>query len=473
MVENTGIRFYLNCFFLFFASKLIGQEIPVPYLLKNGGYTYVKFGTQNKVLEDEFDFIIPFDHNHLSITFKISRGQDIRSVQVASCLKNLNLKNIFQNSNQITDSYAFLSSLSHYSNTINNEFYFYKKNESYGLIDTSGNIIVKPELNLVLLKIVHFNRIVAMSKQNQLFGMYDFKHNLLVPHSVKEFGESFSNNLIRFNVGEYNKPKWGYLDTAGNISIFPKFSYADNFNMGVSRVEVRGSNDYPTMNYINYKENIINLESIIKKQIITEPVKLVFKNKFLLVWHSKNDGVLTNQNSLSIFDKSFKKIQTIQLSSKEAYTTDWEVFDLIGDVLFVYLPHWKHIEVFDFKLNKKLYSGEFKGIGDNLFTYKTSKGWGYKDLNGATVIEPQFIDITPFKSGIALVKDIKGWHVINKKGNVLHTLGYKYDDSNAYGEGKLTILNERFLKFTFQNKYINGINKYFLIDTNGFEYVQK
>lgn len=70
--------------------------------------------------------------------------------------------------------------------------------------------------------------------------------------------------------------------------------------------------------------------------------------------------------------------------------------------------------------------------------YRDRKGlFGYKDVNGKTVVEPQYFEAKSFSEGVAAVKTLDGWFLINRQGERV-SRGY-FEDVDSYGEGLVAV----------------------------------
>ena len=97
---------------------------------------------------------------------------------------------------------------------------------------------------------------------------------------------------------------------------------------------------------------------------------------------------------------------------------------------------------------------------DSLFRIEVNEKWGYIDINGKVVIEPQFVTADDFHEGLAIVLTHMGWGCIDKKGKLV----FRHDPCEFrpklvhgyFSEGLLCVRSIEYMgdQFTkFQNLY--------------------
>ncbi len=82
-----------------------------------------------------------------------------------------------------------------------------------------------------------------------------------------------------------------------------------------------------------------------------------------------------------------------------------------------------------------VYLGEYIAIKDK------DGLWGYADLEGETVIKPQYKEAKSFSHGLGAVFDGKKWGFIDKKGNVV--IDYQFDDADYFNKKGVCYISEK------------------------------
>ncbi len=84
---------------------------------------------------------------------------------------------------------------------------------------------------------------------------------------------------------------------------------------------------------------------------------------------------------------------------------------------------------------------EKKEYSEGMAAIRMSNGkWGYVDNDDNIVIEPEYVSVTPFYHGVAIVLYRGLWCVIGKTGRMLigeHIYGYNRKDTRYEGIGRM------------------------------------
>lgn len=214
---------------------------------------------------------------------------------------------------------------------------------------------------------------------------------LLLVSSCKENYVRYDTSLIPVRSGE----KWGYINPKGEFVINPQFDSADFFYDGIAMVK-QGDN----YGYINDKgEFIINPQY---KQATSFEQGIAFTVK--------------NNEKIKSIDKKGNVLNTFDFDMVLVTAENIDFCDTGDDKVSVINNDGK---VF----NKDLLNGEkylFNGFGSGLISIAVkndnNRKFGYMDLEGKMVINPQFDSATPFVGDKACVKANDSWGVIDKSG---------------------------------------------------------
>ena len=96
-------------------------------------------------------------------------------------------------------------------------------------------------------------------------------------------------------------------------------------------------------------------------------------------------------------------------------------------------------------------------FSEGLFKFENEDGfWGFKDINGTTVIKPRYDKVNSFREGFALVyqniDDEKQIGFIDKTGNIVFPFTGRYKEINDFSNGLATFK---------KNDFIGALNKNF------------
>lgn len=152
---------------------------------------------------------------------------------------------------------------------------------------------------------------------------------------------------------------FGYMDFEGKTVISPQFDEVSPFVDGIALVAVEG------------KRGFINTDG----KFVINPIY-----EQALPFSGEYTSVLTDDEEMQIIDRTGKVIQNFSDSDEPGF------------------------------------------VGEGLIGFKDDNDkWGYMDLEGEVVIEPQFKTATPFRYGIAVVKLKRKYGLIDKTGKIIVT----------------------------------------------------
>lgn len=117
-----------------------------------------------------------------------------------------------------------------------------KRATRFGFIDKTGQMRIGPHFAGADLQFAEGR---AMVWKDGLFGYIDREGNLAIPYAY-HFCDHFSCGLGRVIVERNGKESYGFINSAGEMVIEPRFSVASNFHHGLASVS-----DSATSGYIN------------------------------------------------------------------------------------------------------------------------------------------------------------------------------------------------------------------------------
>jgi hypothetical protein len=129
-----------------------------------------------------------------------------------------------------------------------------------GFIDRNGQFKINPQFEIDTLGMdaiigTEFSEGLAVVRQNKLFGFIDTTGKMVIKAQYEDL-HSFKEGLASF---QQNK-KWGFIDKKGKIVIKPQFDQAYYFENGLAEIRKfnQGDIDYPSLaGYVNKNGEII------------------------------------------------------------------------------------------------------------------------------------------------------------------------------------------------------------------------
>jgi hypothetical protein len=462
-------------------TNIFGQQNVVPYLLKNSKYIYINKTTKQVINNTEYDYINIIDTSEFTIAYQASGFG--KYVTHSSVLKNSKGEDIFASQYKPESSSINITASLRPMNYNSATYYHFLRLNSdgkvvAGFINKDGSLKIDQNANIDFFKLVAEDRLTAYyGYPSYSYALVDTNGVPITSNTIKKFGNNFSSNLIPYY---YQDDKCGYMDKNGNEVIFAKYKQCEEFSMGIARVTNIQSLQY---DYINKRGEKINLDSYIKESIKTKDYQLFIIDSSNVINNSKTSLIFVfyqignNESKLAVFNDKLKLFSTTLISDNRYSNNFYHRFKILKigtSFLLIKNEHSENIFILDYKQKRVIHEfklTEFNGIGERSFPFKSINGWGYKNYNSQIVIEPKYYMAKPFKYGYALVKDIRGWHLINESDKKILSLDMKYSESN------LEIVAPGLLKCILEKNVYNSNaylpEKYFLIGFDGFEFIEK
>ncbi|MCM0647936.1 WG repeat-containing protein [Clostridium swellfunianum] len=269
--------------------------------------------------------------------------------------------------------------------------------------------------------------------------------------------------------------KYGYIDNKGQFVIKPRFDYAFNFQK--SGLAIAGENNI--FGLIDTKGNYVLKPKYDSIDEFSEGRAIV---------RDKSGAKIIDEAGKEITSKAYNYIGSFRngraqfggLGSSEKYIYGYldrmgnevipqkfeEASDFINGIALVKIND-KHYAIINLK-GKVLqtFNYNFVGnLGDGLLIFQKEAGekYGYIDLRGNIVIQPQFEGTQGFENGRAVINAAAGYKtkygLIDRKGSIV--IKPLYDNLNLLGENRVSVG-----KATDIEKPYMG-SKYAVADTNG------
>lgn len=470
------------------------QSNPIPYLLENGRWIYVKEGTPNNLVQKQFIRTTKFANNGNAIIYDSENYsenipsalggtvQRTRDIKVAY-LVNRELKIL----KKVID--FRLPMDSRFDDLIEplddidekNTYYKYLNNGFKGIITSTGKEIY-PAKDFKEFTGISNDRIISSfySRDYQSYqsGLLDLNGNIILPLSpIKFLDNKFKYGLIPYEVNN----KCGYMDKDGNEIIFPQYKNCSSFILGMATVD-NGDNGL----VINTKNKIIGLGNYIKSLTGSQYVTYEFidKNKIdystdsgfiALIDHKSNNVKLPNpvkSIALILLDKNLKVINRLTLPLHPNDDIELQLVSIFGGNIKLKNKSYNFDSEFLFwnfktgSIDRQIEKNTI--ISDGLYVFSDKEnGLGYKNEKHQIVIQAKYIACSPFKFGLAIVQDIRGQYIIDKTEKIILRLGNKYSKYNLEIVSPSLLICKDNSAYCYDN--LEGCKDFYL-DLNGYEY---
>jgi hypothetical protein len=322
-----------------------------------------------------------------------------------------------------------------------------KKNNQYGFIDSTGNIIVQPEFNfashfsenvcLVGNKIdeFHFN-INNQDYFHNEFSYIDINGNLLFPFIKYYFGREFSEGLAF--VYHEKERKWGVINKNAQLEIPFILENCDysKFSEGISKV--KGNNKW---GYINKKG------------------ELIIPYQFDEAGHFQNGYALVKESNKNFFiNHNGEKLKTIKCNILSGFTNGLAKVSIQKKVGFVNTVGELAFDSF--------FDDSYGDFSENICGVTLNKKGAFIDKYGNRISDFIFDDYRAFNNGTAPVKIKKKWTLIDESAKIQFepTFDYIHDFGkfayNIYNKGVELTLAMQKNELVYINKIGAIIHKY-------------
>ncbi len=240
-----------------------------------------------------------------------------------------------------------------------------EKTGKWGLIDTNGTVVIKPQFD-DLVQIVGGRGTISRGEgSDRRVGFVD-RSGKMVVEPVWNEAKDFHEGLAAVRQGDKETGKWGFIDIHGKVVIPPQWAKVGDFGEGLAPVQV-GSAEDGEWGYIDQSD-----------RIVIEP-------QWNLAYEFKEG------------------LASVKFSSKQ-----WGAIDRSGKV--VIQPKWDSFHGF---------SEGLAAVGQGEILKRKD---GFIDKTGRVVIEPEWDFSMPFRNGLAEVKQGKAgetkWGLIDRTGKI-------------------------------------------------------
>lgn len=348
------------------------------------------------------------------------------------------------------------------------EVYFIQKFDEIGIMNSKGDIIFQPQFDEIRV----ISGTLAEVKKNGEWQIVNINDPNLLPSKL-----DITNTFIKGMEGILDDDKWGFMDAQGQIVVQPQFDSIMPFFEGMAGVKKGGKWGFidtsglmviqPVFDQVNSYKNkmtevvvdgkmgVIDAHGLYVFQPVYDEI-FAYTNNLAWIKDKNNYWNLINTYNQYVCNQSFDNIEWI----KDGFLAE------INDIGFTFVDTSGRTAGIYFNLEKMLKNGylyinydghfgiinkfgdfvveprpEIGAIGDyaeDMLWVEVSKKFGYIDINGKFVIEPQFDKPGNFENGLALVSKEGKWSFINQKGQNLYLC--RSDDWRVNRDGTIWVM---------------------------------
>jgi hypothetical protein len=286
----------------------------------------------------------------------------------------------------------------------------------YGVIDSTGNFLIKPEYSLISWLPDAGDRFFCLIQYDTLNGLIDVKGKLLLEPVWDKTGESGDGLVAVMKNG-----KWGYTDLSGKVVIEPLFQAAKGFSEGLAAVKM------------DYKWGFINMTG----QFIIDPVYRnagSFRNGLAPV-AGRGGWTYTDKTGNIVFSGRFRRAEEFEDGLAEVKVRRRrKLIDVNGKSVhrggFTKISRSGVKGLFIVKKGKKVQlmnaSGKLTGrkfariepFSEGLAVVSKNRRYGFTDTTGRLVVPLKYRGAGPFSCGLAKVVFNGKYGFINSKDSL-------------------------------------------------------
>lgn len=306
---------------------------------------------------------------------------------------------------------------------------------SWGYIDTIGNVRVNPQYSYAQ----DFVNEVGIVEKNGKWGAVSRGGKELIPCRYDElhFLENTDNKILRLYI---NKPKYGLIDSSGNLTVRTEYDEIGLFREGRLAVKRNGLWGYVNVDGVEvipcrfeevrpFSEGLAAVRLGRYWGFVDRLGEIVINLKYLkvgdfsegmvLAYDGQKAGYLKADNSWHIapqFDQAFdyqKGVARVVVNGK------YGLVDTAGR----YIEKPKYIKI-----------APFDSHGLSIVAYGNQQvKYGLINLKGQMITSNAYREILPFSEGLAVVKDKESYGYIDTSGRVVIPL--VFSRASSFSEG--------------------------------------
>jgi hypothetical protein len=438
---------------------------------KNGKYALIdnNYDISKKPLSDFYDEIVPFNNE----LFRVRAGKNFGLIKIDGSTK---IDAIYDNINATTEQGKWM---------------IIEQNKKVGLMDTEGNIKIKPSfesiMNIIIDPSLATNSSLGIAKDEAGIRLIDFK-DLRTSKTYSVIGEFNKYGLAQIKDGKYV----GFINMELKVVIEPVYSVLGTFNqyglVSACKAGISGGNKCGYIKYDGTEIIPINFDELANFNkfglvVVKENVKncsLPSGNCRVDMVYDKNGNIVigkTNEaapigikyiTTDTLFNGSFVAIKTLNPQKN-------------GDDLPV---EYNLVERNSLKrITSQSYISVKRYDANLLFPVMKDGKWGLIDTTGKVIAKPSYKDIMVTTEGLYGVRyENNKYGFIDKKGKV--QVAFDYDEVRPFnnglaivsrGQGKLGVINRFNAKiapcFFTEVNILPATKQFELLDNTGNKYV--
>ncbi|MES2517583.1 MAG: WG repeat-containing protein [Bacteroidota bacterium] len=438
---------------------------------KNGKYALIdnNYDISKKPLSDFYDEIVPFNNE----LFRVRAGKNFGLIKIDGSTK---IDAIYDNINATTEQGKWM---------------IIEQNKKVGLMDTEGNIKIKPSfesiMNIMIDPSLATNSSLGIAKDEAGIRLIDFK-DLRTSKTYSVIGEFNKYGLAQIKDGKYV----GFINMELKVVIEPVYSVLGTFNqyglVSACKAGISGGNKCGYIKYDGTEIIPINFDELANFNkfglvVVKENVKncsLPSGNCRVDMVYDKNGNIVigkTNEaapigikyiTTDTLFNGSFVAIKTLNPQKN-------------GDDLPV---EYNLVERNSLKrITSQSYISVKRYDANLLFPVMKDGKWGLIDTTGKVIAKPSYKDIMVTTEGLYGVRyENNKYGFIDKKGKV--QVAFDYDEVRPFnnglaivsrGQGKLGVINRFNAKiapcFFTEVNILPATKQFELLDNTGNKYV--
>ncbi|GJM33287.1 MAG: hypothetical protein DHS20C18_22880 [Saprospiraceae bacterium] len=310
---------------------------------------------------------------------------------------------------------------------------------SWGYLDTTAHTVIAPQYTFV----ENFTNDVGLVECDDKWGMINRKGDTLIPckYDGIQFLENTNNQIVRVYV---QAPKYGLIDTLGQLTVSAIYDELGDFSEGRLAVMRNGMWGFVNSDGLevipcrfrevkNFSEGLAAVKlgnnwGFIDKQ---GNVEIEFQYSRIgnfndgkaWVYTDKGVGFVNREGGFDIPPKYEKAFDFCLGVARVVSNGKYGLIDKYGES--VLRPRFGNIDAFN------QYGLAIVRYGNERIRY------GVINLKGEKVTRTDFVQIGPFREGLAMVKDKDGYGYINQKGDLV--VPCIYSKASPFSEGKAAV----------------------------------
>jgi hypothetical protein len=413
--------------------------VPAKYdEIENIGHIYVPINIDNKwgfadkngnlIISPQYEVVNPFNQNFASVKYNGKWGLIDAKGRIIIPFKYTKMGNFEEGLIWVKNGseYCYINEYEKVKFCINagfvNDFKFgvarVIEQGKWGLINTSGDYIIRPRFNDIKPFDDNGLAIVQYGDSNTKFGVINTRGEFITSTNynyIYPFSEGFA--AVKY------KDKYGYINTNGQLIIPTIYSRVSPFKEGRAAVQQDGFCGYIDDN----GKVIVNLEY---------SKCLAFKDGKAVVYKGYQKGGVVEKNGVQIITPSLNRLLNFEEGRGLVRDAQHRFYYITEDTI--------------------LYNGYYEDatfFQNGVAIVKIKQQWGIINYKGLSIVSPKYDYIYPFVNAYAKVRTQGTYGLIDLDGKIC--LPNEYEQITYLGEGIYKVeKNEEISYFSQSGKWI-------------------